>query len=170
MTSSGALVSAWALDDDQPATSSGLTVRGSVTAASGAALILGCEMDHFPCYDDPTGTSATVVGGELTATDPLGAILHDVTVGADLMLNGGGGGTVCASSPSNVFDAIPGNGGAVYSDVEDVTVGGDCRSPTSIRAGSVPCATRSTGAPPSRESSSTTPTETRSTTTRWAAT
>jgi hypothetical protein len=120
-----ALVSAWALDDGVTGTSSGLRVDGDLTAASGSSLILGCEPTNFPCFDDPTGEAVDSVAGTLTATDPLGILLHQATVSQSLQVSGGGGGRTCTASPTNVFSTVPGNGGVVYSDIEDVTVGGD---------------------------------------------
>ncbi len=120
-----ALVATWALGDGATATSPNLMIQGDLTAASGSSLILGCDASSFPCYDDPTGTSTTKVEGTLTATDALGVILHETTVLGDLQMTGGGCGTVCTASPANVFYAIPGGYGVVYSDIEDDTVGGD---------------------------------------------
>ena len=127
----GALVSAYGLSNSVPGTMSDLTIYGDLTTATGASLILGCGSLHFSCFDEPnpgspTLNSATVVHGNLTAEGPLGFILHHVTVGGDLRTTGGGGGKACAPSPvPNVFYAIPGNGGVVYSDLEDSTVGGN---------------------------------------------
>ena len=47
-----ALVSAYGLANDVPGTASSLTIGGNLTAATGAALILGCETVHFVCLDD----------------------------------------------------------------------------------------------------------------------
>jgi len=127
----GALVSAFGLNNKTLGTVSDLTINGDLTSATGASLVLGCGSLHFTCFDEPnpgspTLNSATAVHGNLTAESPLGFILHRVSVGGDLRSTGGGGGKTCANSPgANVFYAIPGNGGAVYSDLEDSTVGGN---------------------------------------------
>ncbi|MGA2836955.1 MAG: hypothetical protein ABSF84_10195 [Acidimicrobiales bacterium] len=127
-----ALVSGFARDDGATGTTSGLTVDGNVTAGAGSALLLGCEPSEFPCYDDPdpgspTLSSTTTVVGSIVATGPLGVIMHHSVVDGDVTETGGGGGITCASSPTNVFYGIPGNYGSVYSDYEDVTIGGDLR-------------------------------------------
>ena len=92
-----ALVSAYGWADGAPGTHSGLTVGGDLTAAPGSALVLGCEPTHFDCLDDPdpstpTLTSVTTIGGNLTAADPLGVILHQTTINGDFQSAGGGGG------------------------------------------------------------------------------
>ena len=111
---------------------SGLAVGGGVTAGPGASLILGCEPARFPCFDDPhpanpTTSSTTTVGGGVTATDPLGVLLHNATIAQDVVATGGGGGVHCTPSPSTVFSLVPDNGQFVYSDYEDLTVGGNLR-------------------------------------------
>jgi hypothetical protein len=126
-----ALVTAFATIHDAPGTSSGLTVDGDLVAGTGAALILGCEPSHFDCLDGVgAGTSlqsTTTVHGSLTATDPLGVVVHHSTVDGNLVSSGGGPGVVCASTPSNIFSTLPGEYGVVFSDVEDTTVGANLR-------------------------------------------
>jgi hypothetical protein len=121
-----ALLSAYSAHGSQ------LTVGGSVAAASGASLILGCEPANFPCFDDPdpahpSTSSTTTVGGSVTASDPLGVIVHHSTVADDVVATGGGGGVRCTPSPTTVFSLIPDNGEVVYSDYEDLSVGGNLR-------------------------------------------
>jgi len=124
-----ALVSAYGLANSVPGTASSLTIGGDVTAATGASLILGCDVNHFVCLDDATAPkSMTTIGGNLTATAPLGVILHDTTIAGDFRSAGGGGGKNCTATPppnQTVFYALPGNGGSVYSDIEDTLVEGN---------------------------------------------
>jgi len=120
------LVAAYGLDGGTAGTSSGLTVGGDVTAAAGASVVLGCDPVHLPCLDGPTGASTTVVHGSLVATDPLGVVLHDSTIDGDIVSSGGGGGASCASAPGTVFMSLP-EYGKVYSDFENLTVGGNLR-------------------------------------------
>ena len=121
-----ALVAAYAQDPSHAGTTSGLTVDGDLVAGSGASVILGCEPVHLTCFDDPATASTTVVHGSLVATDPLGVVVHHATVGGDLVSSGGGGGVTCAPDPTSVFSLLP-NFAAVYSDFEDVAVGGNLR-------------------------------------------
>ena len=120
------LVAAYGLDASTPGTSSGLTVDGDLTAAAGASVVLGCDPVHLPCLDSPTGASTTIVHGSLEATDPLGVVLHDSTVDGDLVSSGGGGGASCVSAPGTVFTLLPAYG-KVYSDFENLSVGGNLR-------------------------------------------
>ena len=125
------LVGAYGLDSRTGLPAAGLTVIGSVLAGAGATLVLGCDAVHLPCLDEPnpgapTHYSTTTVHGSVVATDPLGVVLHHSSVDGDLLASGGGGGATCAPDLSSVFTLLP-NFGAVYSDYEDVTVGGDLR-------------------------------------------
>jgi hypothetical protein len=124
-----ALVSAYGLADGIAGTTSGLTIGGDLTAASGAALVLGCDPVHFPCLDGAgASTSVTTVDGDLSAVDPLGVVVHDGVIRGDLRSTGGGGGATCAGNgppARDVFYDLPGSGGAVYSDLEDTVVQGN---------------------------------------------
>ncbi|MGD0881799.1 MAG: hypothetical protein ABSB09_09555 [Acidimicrobiales bacterium] len=127
-----ALVSGFARDDGAIGTASSLAVDGNLIAGTGASLLLGCEPSEFPCYDDPdpdspTLSSTTTVEGSVVATDPLGVVMHHSVVGGDVTEAGGGGGITCAPSTTSVFSGIPGNYGSVYSDYEDLTIGGNLR-------------------------------------------
>jgi len=107
-----------------------LQVGGDLTAGAGSSLVLGCDAAHFVCLDDPTSptaTSSTDVAGDLVATDPLGVVIHRSVVAGDLAVEGGGGGVACSPSPSTVFGSLPGDGGVVYSDLEDLTIGQNLR-------------------------------------------
>jgi hypothetical protein len=106
---------------------SGITVDGNITVASGGALILGCEASAFPCIDDtgstPTLNSPDTVNGSIEATNSLGVVVHDSTIGNDVIQTGGGGGEVC--DPIGIFAAALES--PVYSDYEDNTIGGNLR-------------------------------------------
>ena len=121
-----ALVAAFALDHAGAGVSD-LTVDGGVDVASGGSAILGCSASAFPCADDPNQNSPTldssdVVRGSVTATDPLGLIVHSSTIGGDVTQTGGGGGVNC--TPSGVFTLFQ---SPVYSDFEDDTIAGNIR-------------------------------------------
>jgi len=126
-----ALVSAYGLANNVPGTTSGLIIGGDLTAANNSSLVLGCKPVNFNCLDEPdagspTLASFTTIIGSLTATNPLGVVLHHTSIHGDFRSSGGGGGKTCGNSPgANVFYAIPGNGGAVYSDIEDTVVQGN---------------------------------------------
>jgi hypothetical protein len=127
VTAGAALISAFAKDQGNAGTTSGLTVDGSVTVAAGGTAVLGCEPTAFPCADDagipPTLSSADAVGGSVTATNPLGVLVHDTTIAGDATQSGGGGGVTC--TPSGVFASLLGS--PVYSDYEDNTIAGNLR-------------------------------------------
>jgi hypothetical protein len=124
--SSGSLVAAFANNDVGGSGTSGLTVDGNVSVATGATLILGCEAAHFPCVDDnpstPTLNSADTVQGSITASGALGVLVHDSTIGTNVVETGGGGGVSCTNS--GIFASF---GSPPYSDYEDVTIGGNLR-------------------------------------------
>ncbi len=124
--SADALLAAFA-NNSAGAGTSGLTVNGNITVASGGTLILGCEASAFACFDDPNQGSPTLnspdtVKGNVTATGPLGVIVHDSTIGGDATQSGGGGGTNC--TPSGIFTQFM---SPAYSDYEDNSIGGNLR-------------------------------------------
>lgn len=119
------LLAAFALNDKTGSGSSGLNVVGDVQVKDGAALLLGCEPEHFACFDDPephhpTLSSQDSISGSLRADDPLGVVVHSSTIGGEVSQTGGGGGLTC--EPSGPFAAfkVP-----VYSDYEDTHIHGD---------------------------------------------
>jgi len=122
-----ALVAQFAKDKGGPGTSA-LTVDGNVSVGSGATLVLGCEAPEYPCLDDdpggPTLHSADTVKGGVVATDPLGVIIHDSSIGGDATQSGGGGGKTCATPTTGIFSTLE---SPVYSDYEDSTIGGNLR-------------------------------------------
>ena len=122
-----ALVAAFANNDVGGSGTSGLTVNGNIDVDSGGTLLLGCEALHFSCIDDPNQSNPTLnsrgtVQGSLIATDPLGVVIHDSTIGGDAIQSGGGGGVNC--TPSGIFAQFM---SPVYSDYEDNTIGGNLR-------------------------------------------
>jgi hypothetical protein len=120
--STGSLVAAFAQNMGAPGTTSGITVDGNVSVATGATLILGCENPAFTCIDDATLASPDTVQGSITATGALGVLVHDSTIGTDVVETGGGGGVNC--TPTGIFNAF---GSPAYSDYEDNTIGGNLR-------------------------------------------
>ena len=119
------LVAAYAKDKNGSGTS-GLAVGGTITVATGGALIMGCEPNRFNCLDDnqgaPTLTSADSVAGGVTATDAQGVIIHSTTIGASAVETGGGGGLGCATATTGAFAVI---NNPPYSDYEDNTMRGN---------------------------------------------
>ncbi len=100
-------------------------MTGNITAGAGSTVILGCEGAHFACIDDPNQTNPTLsasesVGGSILATGALGILVHNSTIGGDIIETGGGGGVNC--TPSGVFATFM---SPVYSDYEDISVGGN---------------------------------------------
>jgi len=101
--------------------SGSLTVKGNFQIDNGAAVIIGCNPNSFPCVDDQSATSEETIGGNLTANHPLGLVTHNTTVSGNLLVHGGGGGVTCGSTPG-VFGVF---GSPAYIDNEDDTVGGN---------------------------------------------
>jgi len=109
-----------------------VVVGGNVTVGSGAVLLLGCS-PNTSCGPPNPGISFDRVQGNLTATGALGVVVHSASIGGDLSLNGGGGGTdTCVdipplwlSDPGLANGEGPGMPVPVYSDVEDSSIGGD---------------------------------------------
>lgn len=119
------LVAAFALNDQTGSGSSSLTVSGNLRVESGGTLFLGCDPQKFPCLDDPSHTNPTlsssgVVGGNLTADNPLGVIVHNSTIGGNVDQKGGGGGFTC--EPSGIFAMFE---SPAFSDYEDSRVNGN---------------------------------------------
>jgi len=107
------LVAAFASDN--------LTVRGSIQVKDGAALIMGCNPESFPCVDNGGGLATVKVLKNLTAEQPLGLVVHNTYVQGKEVVNGGGGGVSCDSTPG-VFGVF---GSPAYIDNEDTTVHGN---------------------------------------------
>jgi hypothetical protein len=120
-----ALVAAFALDDETGGGSSSLSVLGNLWVQDGAAALLGCEAEHFPCIDDPnpeapTLSSQDTIYGNLREQQPLGVVVHNSTVFGNVVEHGGGGGLTC--EPSGIFAVF---GSPVYSDYEDTGISGN---------------------------------------------
>ena len=124
----GALVAAFA-NNDGGAGTSGLTVDGNISVASGAILILGCKASSFPCVDDPNQANPTLnspdtVQGSITGNGDTSIIVHDSTIGTDVTETNASPGLTC--TPSGTFAALTGNT-PTYSDYEDNTISGNLR-------------------------------------------
>lgn len=122
-----AVLAAFGRNDSTGAGNSSLRVMGSIRVLGGGTLIMGCLPSSFPCFDDPSHDHPTLssdgkVGGSIIEIDPLGVIVHNSSIGANVRESGGGGGTRC--DPSGIFAAF---GSPVYSDYEDTTIGGSLR-------------------------------------------
>jgi hypothetical protein len=122
-----ALLAAFALNDKTGSGTSSLTVKGNVLVRSGATLLMGCNPANFACLDDPNQSQPTLsmhptVGLDLRSNQALGVIVHNFTVGGDVIQTGGGGGVNC--NPQGVFKLF---GSPVYSTYEVGSVGGDVR-------------------------------------------
>lgn len=108
---------------------SNVEVRGNVTVGGGAMLIMGCEPFAFPCANDPdAGTGGTLaasakIGGNLTAENALAVLVHNVSVGRNLTLIGGGGGVSC--DPNPILTAFSGFPAPPYGTFEDVGIHGN---------------------------------------------
>ena len=94
----------------------GLTVNGNVVVQSGATLFVGAEEDEGAA---PAQPSEFHFARNLTATQPLGVVLHGVSVDGNVSESGGDGGFTC--DPVGVFAAFD---SPVFSVVEGSHVGG----------------------------------------------
>jgi len=122
-----ALLAAFALNDKTGTGHSSLTVKGNILVRAGATLVMGCNPANFACLADPNQSQPTLsshatVGLDLRSNQPLGLIVHNFTVGGDVIQTGGGGGVNC--NPQGIFKLF---GSPVYSTYEVGTVGGDVR-------------------------------------------
>ncbi len=122
-----ALLAAFALNDQTGSGTSSLAVTGNVVVRAGATLLMGCNPANFACLDDPNQSNPTLsmhptVGLDLRSNQPLGVIVHNFSVGGDVIQTGGGGGVNC--KPQGVFKLFQ---SPVYSTYEVGTVGGDIR-------------------------------------------
>jgi len=121
------ILAAFALNDKTGKGHSSLTVTGNVLIRSGAVAVLGCNPANFACLDDPNQNKPTLsshdsIGLDLRSNQPLGVIVHNFSVGGDIIQTGGGGGVNC--KPQGVFKLFQ---SPVYSTYEVGTVGGDVR-------------------------------------------
>jgi hypothetical protein len=124
------LVADFGQNDLTQSGTSNLTVRGNMAVLQGASVLMGCyprmvtlwgegpsgpnlfTTPDFPCDDDPlafpaSGNSAPTlsatetIGGNLTADDALGVVVHNTTIRGNVVSNGGGGGL--AFNPQGIF-------------------------------------------------------------------
>ena len=108
---------------------SNLQVDGNLTAGSGSMLIMGCEPFAFPCANDPNaGTGGTLsasarIGGNLVAENSTAVLVHNASVGRNLVLSGGGGGVSCEPNP--LLTSFSGFPAPPYGTFEDVSVRGN---------------------------------------------
>jgi hypothetical protein len=121
------LLAVFALNDKTGTGKSSLAVKGNVLVRAGATLLMGCNPANMPCLDDPNQNKPTLsmhptVGLDLRSNQPLGVIVHNFTVGGDVIQTGGGGGVNC--KPQGVFKLF---GSPVFSTYEVGSVGGDVR-------------------------------------------
>jgi hypothetical protein len=103
---------------------SDLHVGRNLTVGSNGVLVLGCEPEAFPCFNDPdqnVGTMMThdTVGNNLTATGALLVVVHASAIGLNSVIQGGGGGVTCDNFP------LGPDGPPAYIDFEDNTIGGN---------------------------------------------
>jgi hypothetical protein len=121
------LLAAFALNDKTGTGHSSLSVKGNIYVRTGGTLVMGCNPANFACLDDPNQSKPTLsshatVGLDLRSNLPLGMIVHNFTVGGDVIQTGGGGGVNC--NPQGVFKLFQ---SPVYSTYEVGSVGGDVR-------------------------------------------
>ncbi|MGA2520429.1 MAG: hypothetical protein ABSG81_06380 [Acidimicrobiales bacterium] len=114
-----------------------VSVGGNVIVQHGAVLVLGCSPNISCAAPDP-GISFDNVRGNLLAFGAQAVVIHDVSFGGDVSIQGGGGGTAAESCNAQMppmdttpvvnlepwsedanLDFIP-----VYTDFEDNSVGG----------------------------------------------
>jgi hypothetical protein len=97
---------------------SDLTVGGNLDVKKNGVLVLGCEPDAFPCFNDPNGVTNDVVGKVLTAEGALAVLVHHSTLNGNVVQSGGGGGLNCDPQP-------PLMGSPAYATYEDDAIGGN---------------------------------------------
>ena len=100
-----------------------LAVGGNLNVKNNAVLVLGCKPESFICFNDPdqevgSFSSQGTVYGSLKADHALAVLLHEVKIGHDLTIKGGGGGVNCDGQ-----DALFGS--PAYATTEDSSVGGN---------------------------------------------
>jgi hypothetical protein len=94
----------------------GLTVNGNVVVKRGATLFVGQEEDAETA---PAAPGVFRFAGNLTAAQPLGVVLHGVSIDGNVTESGGGGGFTC--DPSGIFALFD---TPVFSVLEGSHVGG----------------------------------------------
>ena len=96
---------------------SDLKVGGNLTVGSRAILVLGCEPEAFPCFNDPNASTSDHVGGNLVADRALMMLVHHNSIAGNVAQSGGGGGVNCTTFP------LGPSGPPAYSTYEDNTIG-----------------------------------------------
>jgi hypothetical protein len=115
------LVGIFGMNDETDSGNSNLTVQGNLDVDQGASVMIGCYPlmvtlwgetglntgPEFPCTDDPNQNNPTLsatetIDGSIIATDPLGVVVHNATVGGNVEQFGGGAGLGCA--PVGIFN------------------------------------------------------------------
>jgi hypothetical protein len=105
----------------------------------GAVLVLGCS-PNISC-SSPPGISFDRVSGNLTALGSLAVVIHSATIGGSVSVLGGGGGAAGGANSGGCFNtkkfpipapwskdaalANPKTGSPQYTDLEDVSIGGN---------------------------------------------
>ena len=122
----GAVLTAVFADNSGGSGSSGLTVGGNLIVQNSGSLIMGCganpEID-MSCVDDSSGNATAIVQGNLEAPGALGVVVHNATIGGDVVETGGGGGFNC----NDGSDVSPAFAFGFYSDYESSSIGGNLR-------------------------------------------
>jgi hypothetical protein len=129
------------LNADYGSGGSRISIGGNLIVLKNGSALMGCDtifvtlwatltpppipVPSFPCTDDPNQNAPTLsshdtIGGNIIATDALGVVLNNDSVGGNVVEIGGGGGSSCA--PSGVFGLDVGF--PPYSTFADSTVGG----------------------------------------------
>ena len=100
---------------------SDLKVHQDLHVGRNAILVLGCEPQAFPCFNDnqehPTMSTNDEIGGNLTAEGAFTIIVHLTQIGMNIVQTGGGGGLTCESRSRLM-------GSPAYFTYEDNRVGG----------------------------------------------
>ncbi len=137
----GALLDAVAPGDPTtgtPAVPATVSVGGNIVVGKGAVLLLGCS-PNISCAPPNAGISFDSVRGSITAYGAQGVVLHSVAIDGNVSLLGGGGGAAAQTCNSQTppTDTVPIPNlepwsedanldfTPVYSDVEDVSIGGN---------------------------------------------
>jgi hypothetical protein len=128
---SGALLDATTPGDPaaNPLLPATVWVNGNVSVQSGGVLIFGCS----PFISCSSAVTYDHIDGSLNANGALGVVVHSTSIGGNLSVKNGGGGTsTCGkipalwlSDPSLANGEGPGVPVPVYTDFEDDAIGGN---------------------------------------------
>jgi hypothetical protein len=111
----GALLAAFSGSD--------LSVGANLVVHWHGILILGCEPEAFPCFNEPTGVQPNWatnnhVYGSVFGDKPLMMLVHNNTIDGTISQSAGGGGRNCSTFP------LGPDGPPAYSTYEDNDIGG----------------------------------------------